>query len=154
MQIKQLSDDAMQFAKHLNGIEGLPKVECLHKAASNVFVHIYHEDVPEDAGVYSFYLPEENIFYIGCATNFKKRIWHHINAAQDIEEGMRGFPNCVFGQHDHLSASEREQVRRGEFCLDYLTVRPATLAPVFEAYLQGLHLLRYGNLPACNLRLC
>jgi hypothetical protein len=149
-----LHEQATGFTAHLRSIGSSTAVQCEYHAAEDIFIRVYDRIVPSDAGVYWFHLPDSDIFYIGSASNFRERVWNHINAPRFIKEGLRGLPNCRFGNDDRLPEADRERIRRGEFRLDYLVVQPATLAPVYEAYLQGVCILADGHLPACNSKVC
>jgi len=153
MQANQLSQEANKFTKHLNSIEGTRPVVCEHRVAPDAFINIYKNDLPDGSGVYWFYLPNGNVFYIGetKTDNFAKRIWTHAKTTPKIlGADALGFPDCEFCAPSRLSEDEREDIRRGQFRIDYLIVSPRELAPVFEVYLQGVYFLRESALPACN----
>jgi hypothetical protein len=160
MQAVQLGRDAADFAKYLNAISGATcAIKCEHIPAADVFVNVYQNDLPNGSGVYWFSLPNGEVFYIGKGDAKKKRkpfvrIWAHTYAAKKNEENVWTFPDCVFCTEESyltaLSDNEREDILRGQFRIDYLTVGPGDLADVFEVHLQGVYRLRWRKLPRCN----
>jgi hypothetical protein len=152
MRAAELGPDATDYAKYLSGVDDRHVVRCQHIAARDVFINVYQNVLPQGSGVYWFSLPDGDVFYIGKADSFT-RIWDHTFAASYIEDNVRGFPTCVFCKHQGLSNQQREDIRRGHFHIDYLTVNPGALAPVFEIHLQAVYFLREGGrLPACNAK--
>jgi hypothetical protein len=158
MQAAQLGRDAADFAKYLNKISGTTcEAKCEHIPAADMFVNVYKNVLPAGSGVYLFSLPTGEVFYIGKADSLQDRIWAHTYAAKkNIKENGWTFPNCVFYTKKYLSRrlsdDEREDILRGRFRIDYLTVDPGFLASVFEVYLHSVYRLRWGDLPRCNLR--
>ena len=149
MKANEIAQHGIDYARYLNTVTDRQRVGCTHKDASKVFIEIYRERTPGGSGVYSFYLPGDDVFYIGRAVEFS-RIWDHSYAAAHLEDRTLGFPKCRFCEDKRLPESAREKIRRGQFCIDYLVVDPSELAPVFEVHLQAACFLRDGRLPICN----
>ena len=109
------------------------------------------DGVGAKSGIYLFGTPEQEILYIGKASqnNLHQRIWDHIRTPKELPDGNWSFPAHSFPTSKE-TAQYVEAIRNGQARLEIITVSDSDLASLLEVYLQTLHKKQHGRLPAFN----
>ena len=69
MKAGELSEHASKFANLLGELPSQVRVTHKYVEAEGKFIDVYRREIPAEAGVYWFYIPGNDVFYIGMSYN-------------------------------------------------------------------------------------
>jgi hypothetical protein len=147
MSAQELLGHAERFAALLKEVND--QVVVKFTSATDLFVNIYRDNLPEGSGAYLFHA-DGDVFYIGKANEFTRRIWAHTKAAKRTPEGLMAFLNAPLAETPGLPAPLKNSILAGHFSIDYIRINPGELADGLEVFLQTIYFAAMRRRPFAN----